>query len=789
MGSGLNLAMTLFDNSPRRLYGNKPQNIVIAVTDGEDNSGYPAKTKAAADKLKADPYDAFLMTIGVGRGCTSTAAVNTLKSLASSVGGQPAYFHVTDYSQIKSYVDKVFSPLCEQFHSECGLDCKGFCGCGECLCPFCDVTGSKCQDYRCVSRAGTSNGCVMTPLVDCGTDDLCVQHKCLDSNNQATCKDELTCQDYIDKNEGSCRRVSCNVNNGKCTVTRDDTVCKKFNNPCETWGCAGVNETAMDPATGCKIVVNKTAQCQGTASCLAYSCDVNTGQCITEDLCTARNHKCSTFTCDTTINDCVEHPISGPANTSCTTYKCDVTSGWYASYTKTPEECSRLLNDTDVCKVFRCDVNLEDGCTYDVIKSCGPKCNDHVASCKATANRTSTREQCLTGFCYVKDVSGETVPDCDYNVTNCFESEAFANATAMNAANPNVCYTVECSNGGCVLSKIDKPTEPGKNDTACWTNVCVPDEVLGFRWERQPSKNMTDSISDECFNRVCDDVFGVNETDVCTNRTTECKVYACNRSGGIGKGKCEYTLTPLRDLDCYYEECPDDKMIRIYKNLSVVCPTEYKCLIPTCTEDGQCKFEHAKPPEGVFTEDQLDCVVCDNATGIFSYYCDDGQFCTNDLCAADKTCHYTPVDCYTELNMSTKNPKDFCFLPDCAEKPTKYQCKRKKKPGTFIDMCGRCVDENGEPFEKDDSSDDLCALSEDDVVLKEPLAAATIAMIVLGAILIGAAITMSSILGTKALLERAKQANNQSAHSNPLFEDNGKEMANPTFMEEVDVEE
>jgi len=56
-------------------------------------------------------------------------------------------------------------------------------------------------------------------------------------------------------------------------------------------------------------------------------------------------------------------------------------------------------------------------------------------------------------------------------------------------------------------------------------------------------------------------------------------------------------------------------------------------------------------------------------------------------------------------------------------------------------------------------------------------------MIVLGAIIIGGSIAASSVIGTKILLERARAANNQSAHSNPLFEGNDAEMSNPTFVE------
>jgi Mg-chelatase subunit ChlD len=782
LGCGLDLAMQLFDNSPRRLYGNKPQNIVIAVTDGDDNSGYVSKTATAAAKIKAAPYDAFFMTIGVG---VPKSVETRLKNLASTIDGSPAYFGVADYGKIKGAVDKVFSPLCEQFHSECGLDCKGFCGCGECLCPYCDVTGGKCEDYRCVARAGTSNGCVMSPLLECAADDKCVQHVCDESSGSAQCKDVYTCQEYFDKNPGTCRSVSCSLSNGKCSVTRDNTYCKQFNNPCEEWACAGENETATDPVSGCKIVVNKTADCQGGSPCIAYSCNMQDGSCVQDDLCTVHNHQCSTFTCDgKATGQCIEHPIPGPENTSCTTYNCDPKTGWYTVHEKTPEECAD--GDTDVCKKYKCDV-ARGGCTFDPVNPCNNElCQPLAPKCVQEATQTSTLDKCLTGACYVNE-QGED-PHCNYDETNCFESEAMAQARQLNSEDPNVCYNVECVLGECKLVPQDKPTGEGKGDTACWINVCVYDEAVGFRWDRQESDVKKTCKPDACFYWECDDVDGCVSTPICSNKTNECRTFSCETEED-GTKKCVPHANPLRNTECLYEECDtDDVKHVIIKNLTEVCPNDNKCLYATCTDDGQCKLE-AYPVPSSFSADQLECVVCDPKTGVFSFTCDDGLFCTNDECAVGGTCRHSEVKCYDILNMSTKNPKDYCFQPECEEKSDKYQCKRKKKAGTYIDLCGRCVDENGVPFGSEGSeSDEECNVPDEDVTLKEPLAAATIAMIVIGAILIGAAVAMSSILGTKALLERAKAANNQSAHSNPLFEDNGKEMANPTFMEEVDVE-
>jgi len=103
--------------------------------------------------------------------------------------------------------------------------------------------------------------------------------------------------------------------------------------------------------------------------------------------------------------------------------------------------------------------------------------------------------------------------------------------------------------------------------------------------------------------------------------------------------------------------------------------------------------------------------------------------------------------------------------------------------GASIDVCGKCILESDLTSNLEDAIGD-CVDAPEQEIMKEGLAAATIAMIILAAIIIGAAIATSGVMGTKALLDRARAANNQSAHSNPLFEENEAEMTNPAFVGE-----
>jgi len=131
---GLELAMKVFDRSPRmgEAYTVKPHRVVIAMTDGVDYC--PNRTLTAANKLREE-YGALFVSVAVGLDCAQDR--DFIKSLASDMDDDKIYFEVNGYSQITTLIDKVFSPLCEQYHSECGPECHGFCGCGDCFCPKC----------------------------------------------------------------------------------------------------------------------------------------------------------------------------------------------------------------------------------------------------------------------------------------------------------------------------------------------------------------------------------------------------------------------------------------------------------------------------------------------------------------------------------------------------------------------------------------------------------------------------------------------------------------------------
>jgi hypothetical protein len=745
---------------------------VIAVTDGADYC--PNKTRAAAKKLREE-YGALFLGIGVGFDCKYDK--NFVEGLTSIVGDKRAYYDVTDYSAIKQVAEQILTPLCDEFHSACGPDCHGFCGCGDCFCPECDSTGSKCNDYRCSAGGGASNGCVITDIDTCPENDTCTQYTCDDADGD--CTEVKTCAEVEAKNPGTCRSVGCNLTDGTCKVEYDHEYCSnKFDTACEKYECAGENVTSgvgYDGESGCILKRSITQECHQnmTYGCWKYSCDAENGTCVRDDTCKSQNTACMTYKCNEG-GECEGTPIPPPAaNTSCREYQCDDKSGWYISLDMTAQSCRENASDKS-CKIFRCDV--EEGCTYDTDEDCSELCNDtFTQDCIDEGNRNSTVGSCLYVLCRAHDVNGEPEPYCQVNKTlNCLESEAAEEARRRNANNSEVCFTVDCSFGDCIVVPVPKPTEEGKRDTACQKNVCEFTKEVGWNWVLRDTQVKTSCVSDECFSRECDAELGCVWTDICRSRTTECTTYTCEEK------KCVSKNVTLKETDCTFEECENDHIVTKPKDIEKACPNDNKCKEVLCSELGECIYRdkaHGNDPCQIYE--------CYPEEGWKSRpKCDDGLFCTADKCTVNGECRYTPVDCYLELNMS-EYP---CFRAVCKEdkKNSQYQCTRKKIEGVYIDMCGNCIREDGTEGSSDESLGEAenCGVPPDEYIPKKELAAATIAMIVLGAIIIGAAVASTTVLGTKALLERAREANNQSAHSNPLFEGDQTEMSNPAFAGE-----
>jgi len=173
------------------------------------------------------------------------------------------------------------------------------------------------------------------------------------------------------------------------------------------------------------------------------------------------------------------------------------------------------------------------------------------------------------------------------------------------------------------------------------------------------------------------------------------------------------------------------------------------------------------------------------------YTCgDDDMWIANPKCANTKACKLAKCDdsdgsCY-EVEISCRGKVKLpnkCFEAACREPDG---CYKKQYRDAYFDVCGNCISAYEADSTESFSSETMeeCTMTSEEELHTEGLAAAAIALIVIGAILIGAALALSSVVGTKALIDRANNAADQAVVSNPLFEDSQTEMSNPAFMGE-----
>jgi len=823
-GFGLELARKVLDKDPRRKLANKPHTIIIAVTDGVDFC--PNKTLDEANKLRNN-YDALVIEVGVGlSSCGNNYDKNLLKSWASSLGGQPAYFDVANYAAIKSYVEKLFKPVCEEYGSDCP-SCDGFCGCGSCFCAECVQPGNTCKQMSCTERDGTSTGCQVADKPCDATlypTNVCQWPKC-DGTKPASERctlEKKDCSSLKKQNPGTCREVSCDPSRGGCVVYLNHTYCQKQfgNDACRKYECTPSGSTPDDATSGCRKVYDyvKDLEAQlkssGESACIAAKC--SGGKAVRDDLCPSRNQypKCYTSACEKvgSVYQCKNHDYMNPT-TQCKTYECssDKSLGWVLKSQKIDEDCRIPLQDAGRlggCDAPKCDDT--EGCIPVKIPGCNDKCNiSFTEGCIREGRAKSDVRICYNRVCnIVNDQQLGKRPECQDNKTsddreyvNCYEETALIEQLrALNNKpdrDPTKCFSISCANdGGESFCAIDKYYEPRPNDqledTRCMAYKCVESAQPGeWHWEYVATEENRKCVDNACGLQACDPVQGCIVTkDICVANSTDCIEYTCDTDANTGELVC-LSKSLLITTNCTEEVCENGK--KIVKDISKTkCELPDLCHYATCnysdeTKTSFCEIHNSTPPGS----DKCLIYTCDPANGIWKITekCDDGLFCTNDRCSVYGECRNNPVRCSEELNM-TGYP---CFEARCKEAEEKYKCVRKLIPGAYIDICGNCIKKDVNTVaESDSSSVSISSESVDELIsctgapprpiLTEGLAAAAIALIIIAAVVGGAGITASGVITTKQLIARAKGASNQSAHSNPLFEDNEAEMTNPAFV-------
>ena len=736
---GLVEAMRVLDNSKRKDMNPPPQPIVIVVTDGFDMC--PNRTKDAAKKL-IDVYGALVIEVGVGLECRYDEEY--LKGIASNLAGKPAYVSVDDYASITKIIDDIVAPVCDGFSSSgCSNDCHGFCGCGQCFCPDCDESQDSCFESTCTAHDGTASGCVLKEDPCSKEEDKCTLWTCdgKKPKDQRCSYTNVTCGAEDLK---KCQNVKCHKIGGCSEIVSNDNMCDKGNR-CEEWKCTGKGED------GCERVSVK--DCSDPRPCIVSSCDPTTGQCISTDTCKQYENECFTAVCG--MNGCEFANKTKHDEDACiASMTCVNETGWRV-VKKTPEYCKEQAeknNEDILCKLFSCDAE-KGGCVSTVNTECNADvCTaEKEAECQSQLKHTETA--CMRTHC--ETVAG--LPVCKNEMVEC-ESEG-----------PCTVGYCDMETGTCKSKEVENPYGNTLDDNLCFEVFC---NSVTNRYEVRPTQVKENCQSDGCALRSC-----VNETG-CVADPSICKSTNCTRRDCVDK-QCVETPVVCNSTLCQVGECVEEEggCVQHDRDPLTVCKEfPATCYDVKCNPvSNACEYSEKLPPES----DICSNYTCNNETGEWTVVpkCEDNIVCTDDRCSYDGKCTNLPTDC-PNLDM-TAYP---CFAPACNER---RGCYRKLYANAYVDICGNCIreDVNDEASSSiTEDVDDSCLNGMGNDSLQPALTTAAVVGIVLVAIVVGIALTVSGVFGTKELVKRAQGAQNQSAHSNPLYETDEQEMTNPAFL-------
>jgi len=416
-------------------------------------------------------------------------------------------------------------------------------------------------------------------------------------------------------------------------------------------------------------------------------------------------------------------------------------------------------------------------------------------------------EKCSFDYCVVdesdpgnpRDTCASDMEELKQSLTeNCLASTSASvlKAKQLNEANPNNCYTPVCNVGKCDVDLVEKPDEMKDYSDRCHVPVCKNTTVhkdndvlvVTWSWVWEDSEEKNKCVSDECYDRECKQNDGCVATERCVVRSDECTSYKCEKDDAKTNGvTCKPTDLTVNFIhrdesnedQCMWEECKNGHKVPVYQT----CRSD-GCWKGSCV-NGYCQNKTTQPADvDICLEYSCDPDKDPSEAWSTVKRCVDDTYCTHDECwnyGGYYECHNDPIECGEKIDMTGFE----CFMPVCKEddEAKTYRCGRKLIPNAYVDICGNCILDN--PYEESTESSENtltdCTNSPVKPMIAEGLAAASIALIIVGAIIIGSSITASSVYGTKTLYKFVKEASDQTAHSNPLFEGAENEMENPTY--------
>jgi len=793
----------------------QPKKMVIVMTDGVDFCRN--RTRMWAKKLK----ELGAVMIEVGIGLYYQYDTNFLKELSTDLGGgNPAMFSVDDFDGLTAIVDNLGLVTCQTEYGQsgsCSPECHGYCACGgECYCPECTGVTDLCHNVSCVADPNhvISSGCVAKDK-DCPSNDWCDIPYC-DANDGKCFTKKRSCEEWKNVTRKPCQKDLCTsvgADSGTCEFVNDSSLCTEIPGPCYEGVCNPSLPGSDSNGCAYRYMCTGPAEYQpGNSSvpakgCMIYSCDKTNNKCNDPiDICAEVGYgftdMCNTYQCNTNTGvcelvkekDCGEKPcevvvgcdgatgvcktkpkdrdycksqfieavknkvITGVRNPEsyyeCGTYSCADQSASKPSSTAIGNCRFTPTQDTQACQACIPGTGQGDETNVTCAAEAVTKHNQKPASCytgicegyKTSWNKWNSRCNFVEFPCTPSDACHEVV--CDPETRACNETiidpESYENAVK----NRKFCQEISCNKYTKKYELVDASSKKCPSDN-CNISTCVNDEgILGHCNVRPYCEDRL------CKNTVCNPSAPANRrctyTDVVCEATNNCFKASCDST----TGKCK----------------------EIGKSIDEACPNDDRCVKMVCNvENGTCSAVTILPPNS----DPCLVYVCDNETGNLTTYakCDDQNICTDDICTYDGRCINTARTC-EELDMEEFG---VCFDRACS-KSRKNGCYRKVNPHSYFDECGNCV--RGYSATDSGVSNEELASCKDALKPYVPAAigAGVIAAIIIACIIGAAAVTTAGTLATRELIRRARAANSQGAHDNPLFEEDGQEMENPTFV-------
>jgi hypothetical protein len=622
-----------------------------------------------------------------------------------------------------------------------------------------------------------------------------------------------------DANLKGCQISKCSEDlEGDCDEVKNySSLCPEYPYPCYTAFCDPDSPDA-DGVSGCRyeykcvgklpVVYNEDGSYN--SGCYRYTCDNETGQCGTTDVCKEMSdaNMCTEFECSEYLGRCMETrpKVTCPPETPCRPQsKCNPLTGFCDMINVTAADCKRAFRAEAGKHIgesgwFASEEDIEP------YYNCGEAVCDDSATGQSQGASKLQNEYCLftpgneteCGACKGKLTTQVSYEECE-NI-----------ASALHEENPHICYVstckaiddttsvceftnITCEHRGCMNVLCNQSTQQCEYSwtdeylakqsevTACNELQCIDDEarLIDISERKCVGDAETNSNVPVCklFDR-CDAKAGCIYKEKCV-RKNNCTTMTCD----VETNECVEKDVVCRDSEniCFHYECmkKTDNCEIVLNSVKDVCGTTDKCHSLSCNVKlNKCVSEEIPYPNET---DKCHIYTCDNNTGLWSVVekCDDGDICTVDTCVRyDGSCTNFKRDCH-EINMTGFGA---CFGRACS-RSRKNGCFRKVYENSYFDECGNCIrsysaGDSGVTESEVSECKKALSFQEEAAVISAGVLAGIIAACVIGAI----AVSTAGTLATKELIKRARAADNSGAHENPLFEDDGEELENPTFV-------